>query len=100
MSSLSPDQVAQDSRGIDEPVLVPSTERRERLSAWLQFSRRIVLLLISFALALLLLRAPRGPLVAIRATAILDQNVDWSVSWLEQRPWAEIVWAQRCWWGC
>jgi ABC-type dipeptide/oligopeptide/nickel transport system permease component/ABC-type dipeptide/oligopeptide/nickel transport system permease subunit len=88
---LSEEEMAQSPRGPDEPAPMPSTERRERLAAWLQFPRRVVLLLIALVLALLLIRALRGPLLAAGMPEDLARDPDWSVSWLAKRPVGEMV---------
>ena len=48
----------------DAQPVEPSSpaERQERLAAWLQFPRRVILLLIAFGLALALIAALQGPL--------------------------------------
>jgi len=71
--SPSPDQIA----------------RRERLAAWLQFPRRLVLLLLGWALSRVVLSAVTLATYATRRD--LPQQWDWSQSLVSQSPVAEIV---------
>jgi len=69
-----------------------SGERQERLAAWVQFPRRIVLTLVAFGLALGLIAALRQPL--LRAAGDLPgvgRKPDWSVSWMMQRPVSTVI---------
>ena len=58
---------------------VSGQKKQERLVTWIQLPRRIGLLLLAFALALILVRALRGPLLA-SAPQPPGREIDWSVS--------------------
>jgi len=69
-----------------------SGERQERLAAWVQFPRRVALLLVAFTLASSLVVALRGPLLrAAGGPPIPGQEPDWSVSWMTQMPVTTVI---------
>ena len=69
-----------------------SGERQERLAAWVQFPRRVVLTLVAFGLALGLVAALRQPLLrAAGGPPGAGQEPDWSVSWMMQMPVTTVI---------
>jgi len=69
-----------------------SGERQERLAAWVQFPRRVVLTLVAFGLALGLVAALRQPLLrAAGGPPGAGQEPDWSVSWTMRAPVATLI---------
>ena len=66
--------------------------RQEQLATWLQFPRRIVLLLIAFGTAMVLIAALRGPLLGVLDVPPgLGQELDWSASLEVRRQVSELV---------
>ncbi len=73
-----------------EAQALPLVNRQERLAAWLQFPRRVVLLLIAYGLVLASIAAIRAP---ISAAVAPSQKVssDWSMSWRTHKPVADMI---------
>jgi len=72
------------------PAPLSLAERQERQAAWLQFPRRLVLLLIAFGVAQVLIVALQGPLLATVSTRP-GQTLDWSRSLTTRAPVVQIV---------
>ncbi len=82
----------------EEDKLLASEKRQERLVAWLQFPRRVVLLLTTFVLLLGLIRVLRAPFTMRAVESYPDEmrrqfieQVDWSLSWHFRKPVADII---------
>ncbi len=69
----------------------PSGGQADRLASWLQFPRRVVLLLIAYGLASALIIALRGPLGNSVDAANLNQELDWTLSLATGGPVVELI---------
>ncbi len=77
---------------LEETELPDPQQRAERLAAWLQFPRRVVLLLLAFGAAWGFITGLRE-ILAASSGALLPEGaeLDWAYSLATQRPVAEII---------
>ena len=91
-SLLTPTDAHQVDLSVPAPGPSSPPERQERLAAWLQLPRRIVLLLISFGLAWAVIMVLRSRLTAIIVGPLGKEALpNWSFSLTYKRPVAEII---------